>query len=218
MMNRHAIRRGLFALILGMGALSAPAAAETLEADATSYLRGLADETRESLAIEDAAQAQRTARFRRLFKARFDVAAIGRRILGHHWRTASQAERIEFLGLFENLMVVSYVDRFQKYAGQELNITKALAQNGKSVVIYSEIRLPDTDKPVRVNWQVARRAGAQFKIHDVVVEGASLSATFRADFGSIIRQKGGTVAGLLAALREKTASLEKTEPKTKSRM
>ena len=43
---------------------------------------------------------------------------------------------------------------------------------------------------------------------DVVVKGASMSQTLRSDFGSIIRQKGGRVSGLLEELRVKTASLK----------
>jgi len=42
----------------------------------------------------------------------------------------------------------------------------------------------------------------------VIVEGTSMSNTLRSDFGSIIRQKGGSIAGLISALREKTASLK----------
>ena len=42
----------------------------------------------------------------------------------------------------------------------------------------------------------------------MVVEGASMSQTLRSDFGSIIRQKGGKVSGLLEELRVKTASLK----------
>ncbi len=48
------------------------------------------------------------------------------------------------------------------------------------------------------------------KILDVIVEGASMSQTLRSDFGSIIRQKGGKVSGLLDVLRVKTAALENT--------
>ena len=55
------------------------------------------------------------------------------------------------------------------------------------------------------------RVGARgeiIRILDVVVEGASMSQTLRSDFGSIIRQRGGKVSGLLEELRVKTASLK----------
>jgi len=42
----------------------------------------------------------------------------------------------------------------------------------------------------------------------VGVEGASMSQTLRSDFGSIIRQKEGKLAGLLEVLRAKTISLK----------
>ncbi len=64
-------------------------------------------------------------------------------------------------------------------------------------------------QPVRVLWRV-RAYGDTMKILDVIVEGASMSQTLRSDFGSIIRQKGGKVSGLLDVLRVKTAALKST--------
>ena len=72
--------------------------------------------------------------------------------------------------------------------------------------MFSEIHQNEGAPPVRVNWRVARK-DAMYKIVDVVVEGTSMSNTLRSDFGSIIRQRGNKVSGLIEALREKTATL-----------
>jgi phospholipid transport system substrate-binding protein len=104
-------------------------------------------------------------------------------------------------------MVVSYVDRFQRYAGEDLNILKSRAEKGSAATVFTEIARPSGAKPVQVLWRVGAR-GEIIKILDVIVEGASMSQTLRSDFGSIIRQKGGKVSGLLEELRVKTASLK----------
>ena len=44
------------------------------------------------------------------------------------------------------------------------------------------------------------------KITDLLVEGVSLRTTHRSDFASAIQSNGGTVAGLLDALRQKVKS------------
>jgi phospholipid transport system substrate-binding protein len=181
--------------------------AAELEARAEQFIRSLAEEAMQSLTKPDTPREIRVKNFRKLFKAHFGVRSIGRFVLGRHWRKATDAEKKEYLGLFEDLMVISYVDRFQRYAGENLNIIKARAERANAATVFTEIARPNTAKPVQVLWRVGTR-GETTKILDVVVEGASMSQTLRSDFGSIIRQKGGRIAGLLEVLRVKTAALK----------
>ena len=142
-----------------------------------------------------------------MFNAHFAVRSIGKFVLGRYWRKASKDEQAEYLSLFEDLMVTSYVDNFQRYAGKNLNILKTRAEKGSAVTVFTEIARPDGARLVQVLWRVGAR-GEIIKILDLVVEGASMSQTLRSDFGSIIRQRGGKVSGLLEELRAKTASLK----------
>jgi phospholipid transport system substrate-binding protein len=80
----------------------------------------------------------------------------------------------------------------------------------KNVTVFSDISQQVGASAVRVNWRVARK-GDIFKVVDVIVEGTSMSNTLRSDFGSIIRQRGGKVAGLIEALREKTSNINTEE-------
>jgi phospholipid transport system substrate-binding protein len=167
----------------------------------------MAQEALESLTQQGTSREERIKRFRKMFNAHFAVRSIGKFVLGRYWRKASKDEQAEYLSLFEDLMVTSYVDRFQRYAGKNLNILKTRAEKGSAVTVFTEIARPDGARPVQVLWRVGAR-GEIIKILDVVVEGASMSQTLRSDFGSIIRQKGGRVSGLLEELRVKTASLK----------
>ena len=114
----------------------------------------------------------------------------------------------DHLALFEDLMVVSYVDRFTEYAGERLAITKTLPVGDGAIIVFSEIARPAGGPPVRVDWRVGVK-DKTYKVVDVIVEGTSMSTTLRSDFGSIIRRSGGKVAGLIDELRKKTASLKK---------
>ena len=181
--------------------------AAELEARAEAFIQSMAQDAVESLTQQGAPREERIERFRRLFNAHFAVRSIGRFVLGRYWRKASKDERAEYLSLFEDLMVVSYVDRFQSYAGKNLNILKTREEKGSAVTVFTEIARPGGAKPVQVLWRIGAR-GEVMKILDVIVEGASMSQTLRSDFGSIIRRKGGKVSGLLEELRIKTASLK----------
>lgn len=205
-------RRRLIATLVGgvlaaviAGATSAPAA--ELEKGAEQFIQALAKQAVDSLTDTKVSRAERIRRFRDMFHKNFAVEAIGRWILGRHWRTATEAERAEYLKLFEDLMVVSYVDRFAEYAGESLRVNKAVPENETTATIFSEIIRPHQSQPVRVDWRVGRK-DATYKIVDVVVEGTSMSNTLRADFTATINQKGGAVSGLLEELRKKTESLK----------
>jgi phospholipid transport system substrate-binding protein len=178
-----------------------------LEARAETFIQSLSKQAMESLTNQETPREQRIKRFRQMFTSHFAVRSIGRFVLGRYWRKASKDEQKEYLSLFEDLMVVSYVDRFQRYAGEDLNILKSRAEKGSAATVFTEIARPSGAKPVQVLWRVGAR-GEIIKILDVIVEGASMSQTLRSDFGSIIRQKGGKVSGLLEELRVKTASLK----------
>ena len=144
---------------------------------------------------------------RALVNGSFAVRSIGRFVLGPSWRKASKEEQTEYLKLFEDLMVVSYVDRFSRYAGDVLVITRTRAENPRNTTVFTQVKTSSTGKPAKVLWRVGSR-GKIMKIVDVIVEGVSMSQTLRSEFSSIVRQKGGKVSGLIEELRKKTKSLK----------
>ena len=154
-------------------------------------------------------RAERIDRFRSLFNARFAVEEIGKWILARHWNLATEEERTEYLALLVDLVVASYVDRFAEYAGEKLKVVKVLADTSERASVFSEMQRPQSEDAVHVNWVVSKKYGP-FKVVDVVVEGTSMGQTLRSDYSSIIRQKDGKVAGLLAVMREKTAVLRQS--------
>ncbi len=189
--------------------LSPPGLAGALERDAQAFIHSLAKEAVRTLTSRDTPRPVRIKRFRTMFNQHFAVREIGKWTLGRHWKKATKREQAEFLVLFEDLMVVSYVDRFAKYTNESLDIFRTLTQGADTAIVFSEIVQPETASRIRVIWRVGKK-GRRFQIFDVVVEGTSMSTTLRSDFGSTIRRKGGKVAGLLEALRKKTASLKST--------
>lgn len=194
------------ALIASFSLYPASSQAASFEEEATNFVQALAEKAVRELTDQSAPRDVRIQRFREYFNEHFAVKGIGKWILGRHWRKAQKSQQEEYLMLFEDLMVVSYVDRFAAYAGEPLRIQKAVVQDEKNVTVFSDIPQQDGNPAIRVDWRVARKDGL-YKIVDVLVEGTSMSNTLRSDFGSIIRQRGGKVAGLLEALREKTAKL-----------
>ena len=140
-----------------------------------------------------------------MFNDNFAVRSIGKRALGRYWRQASEVEQTRYQTLFEDLMVVTYVDRFASYAGEALEILKSRIEDQAIATVFTEIRRKGGAKPIRVDWIVGTN-GTIYKIVDVKVEGVSMTQTLAADFTSIIRQGGG-IPVLLDELQKKTTQL-----------
>lgn len=204
------LRHGLVGALVGFIMLvvsGVSTRADSLEDGSRQFIQAMADQAIQSLTAQDIARPERIKRFRILFNEKFAVQAIGKFVLGRHWRNASDVEKTEYLKLFEDLMVNSYVDRFSSYAGEALDIKNTRGENKTTATVFSEIKRPGNAQPIHVDWRVGSN-GEIYKILDVVVEGTSMSSTLRSDFGSIVRQKEGKVSGLIEELRKKTESLK----------
>jgi len=188
---------GIVVLSATLGARATPAAA--VEPD--DFIRNMGREAIDSLTGRNLTQEEREERFREILQRAFDMRTIARFTLGRYWRIASQKEREEYVALFEDFIVQAYATRFKDYDGQGFEVGKVHDINEKDRLVISEIVQPN-GPPIRVNWRVRGKNG--LRIVDVVVEGISMGITQRDEFASVIRNSGGKIEGLLAALRKKT--------------
>ncbi len=186
---------------------SQPSWAESPTEAAQALVQSLSDEATALLNQPDASAEKRVELFRGLLRQYFASSAIGKWVLGRYWRQATDAERKEYLALFEDYIVYGYVKRFSDYSGEQLKVLRATNNDPSSVTVFSEFISPGGDKPIRVDWRVGHK-GDTFRITDVMVEGTSLSQTLRSDFASTIHQGGGNVGSLLVILQEKVDELK----------
>ncbi|MCG8508545.1 MAG: ABC transporter substrate-binding protein [Rhodospirillales bacterium] len=198
------MRHRSFLLVLALvssWAFFGPAAqADEGKADAKAFIESLADRAISALTIETVPREERIELFRDLLNDHFAVKTIGRWVLGRYWNRATKEQRAEYLSLFEDLIIATYVDRFTAYSGEALTVTKIVPATGKDLLVNTSITRPKATQPVSVDWRVRQRDSG-FKIVDVIVEGVSMGQTQRSEFASVIRRNGGTLEGLLAKLR-----------------
>src|SRR5258708_3552959 len=84
-------------------------------------------------------QAERESKFHKLFDEAFDVPGIARFVLGHYWRTATDAQREEFPKLFETYIVHVYAVRFGGYSGEQLKVTGSRPEGDNASLVMSQI-------------------------------------------------------------------------------
>jgi phospholipid transport system substrate-binding protein len=197
-----AIAGPLVALIIA----AAPANADQHLAASSAFIQSLADRAIDTLTAEGQTTEMRRQEFRGLFREGFAINGIARFVLGRYWRGASEADRTEYMALFEDVIVNTWADRFSEYSGEKFEVQQAVdapsAHKAEKVAIVRSLFFSDPQTPVRIDWRVASR-GDIYKITDVSVEGISMANTQRDEFSSVIRSNSGQISALLDILRKK---------------
>jgi phospholipid transport system substrate-binding protein len=134
---------------------------------------------------------------RALLRSGADLEAVGRFVLGRHWRSASEAERAEFLRLFEERVLDGLGWQLGNVGPFEAMRGRARAA-GEGVEIPLRIRPERGGAEIETLWRLEPGNGG-WRVTDVVAEGISLRITTRSEFAAIIQRSG--ISGLLETLR-----------------
>ena len=129
-----------------------------------------------------------------------DLEIIARLILGRHWRSASEAQQVEYLALFRAFALDNLASRLHVYDGQDFEIVGAQAVNERDAVVATRVT-GGGRQPLKVDWRVRERDDGDLVAIDVIVEGVSLIVTQRSEFSAVIERRG--MDGLLAELRQR---------------
>ncbi len=165
------------------------------------FLASLTDQAIEQLTDASLPVMERERSFRSLFRANFDIPAIGRFVLGRYWRKARPEVRRDFLAAFEEIMAQGFASRFTGYANTKFEVVSVQAlKNAGQFKVNSRIS-PTEDEVYPVGWLVEHKNG-QFRVLDVVAEGVSMALTLRSEYASVIERSGGRVEGLIVQMHE----------------
>jgi phospholipid transport system substrate-binding protein len=139
----------------------------------------------------------------------FDIPSMARLSVGASWTSLSETQRQQVIESFGRYISAIYADRFDSYAGQQLQVMGE-EPNGGGVMVRSQI-IKANGEPVKVDYMM-RRNGESWLISDIYLDGAiSEVATRRSEFAAILKNDG--VDGLVAALNRKADILTATTAK-----
>ncbi len=179
------------------------ARANEFEEGAKNFIKVMTEDAISMLTVKDISRSERAVRFRTLMNKNFAMKGIAKFVLGRHWRKANEEQKEEYLQLFEDLMVATYSDRFERYSGEKLLIKKSEVRGKKDAIVHTTmVKANNATKPLKVAWRV-RSKGETFTIIDVMVEGISMIMTQKSEFASFIKQNGGELGALLAELKKR---------------
>ena len=175
--------------------------------DSGAFVTALGNRAIQLLTQNHATEAEQEVRFRALLREGFAVRKIGRFVLGQYRRSATPEELEEFLGLFEDYIVLLYSSAFRNYSGETFEVARVVKTRSEhDTMVITHIN-PDDATPTKIVFQV-RNSQDGYKILDVKIQGVSMIVTQRDEFTGFIRNNGGSVHALIEALRKKTETLK----------
>jgi phospholipid transport system substrate-binding protein len=198
---------GLTASLMA-GGMPGEAAADARADRASSFIT---ESGNALVAVIDSSMAlpEKRTRVAEILRKAVDVRSVGQFVLGRHWRAASEAQRTEFLSLFEETLVRNLSARFGELRGVTFAVTRAQPRGDEGVIVATTVDRPG-QPPVALDWLVSEASGRP-QIVDLVAEGTSLRITQRSEYSAVIQRGGGRLEPLLEAMRRQLASLEASE-------
>ncbi|HZT87859.1 MAG TPA: ABC transporter substrate-binding protein [Stellaceae bacterium] len=129
----------------------------------------------------------------------FDVPFMTRLAVGPDWNTLTPDQQQQVVSAFTRYIAAVYAERFDSYAGEQLQVVGEWAGPAGPVVQTRIVK--STGEPVSISYLIVNN-----RVGDVYLNGTiSELATRRSEFSSILRSQG--VAGLIQALNNKAYTL-----------
>lgn len=138
----------------------------------------------------------------KIIKHRVDYEEMARRALGAPWSTLSHRDQHEFVDLFVQLLRDTFVGRVTEHSDEEVVFLGELREDAFAEV-KAQMKGRKTDTPV--DFRLIHRAH-EWRVYDVVIDGASIVSNYRAQFTSIIRDV--SYVGLVKKMKQKSIAVK----------
>ncbi len=197
---RANVSKIIIAIVFSLVLLPASAAAQTEppQQGATQQLKTTLNEILNVLLDPTLRQEQnkteRMQKVQALFRQRFAAHTFCMRAIGSHWKKLSKKEQNEFVLLFSDLLINTYLGRIDGYLTGNTSFShQSIAYHGeratKAYTLVTTGVLIDQSKIIPVLYRMETIDGT-WKITDIAIEGISLHRNYRAQFNEIIANAG----------------------------
>jgi len=185
---------------LTMWSWSAMAAIDAQKAE--NFVKDLTQQGIEQLINSNASEAEKQARFTKLFNEDLDLDFIGKFVLGRYWRTATPKQRAEFIDVYRKLNIQTWSARFNEFKGKHFEfLGSESSKSADQVFVNTQVPMPE-GAPASVKWRV-KETGGQYRIVDIIIENVSLAQTARSEYTGYIQKSPEGINGLIKDLRAK---------------
>ena len=133
----------------------------------------------------------------------FDFERMTRLAVGRNWNQASPEQKQALVKEFRTMLVRTYSSSLSQYRNQTIDVKPAKVGAADKEAVVKTAVIQQGGPAIPIDYAM-EKMGAEWKVYDVVIDGASLVTTYRGTFNDQV-QKGG-IDGLLKTLQERNAS------------
>ncbi|MCV6638238.1 ABC transporter substrate-binding protein [Candidatus Albibeggiatoa sp. nov. NOAA] len=133
----------------------------------------------------------------------FDFVAMSRLVVGKNWKSATKAQKKEFVQAFRDLLIRTYANTLIEAAKSDVSVEylPVRAKEGaKRVKVQTLVKY--NGNTVKLDYSLRTKKGS-WKVWDVSAGGVSLVTNYRAEFQKIFKEKG--MDGLIETVNAKNS-------------
>ncbi|MDQ5987013.1 MAG: hypothetical protein CSYNP_02749 [Syntrophus sp. SKADARSKE-3] len=181
----------IFALLLPA---YAGAPLNTVQTNVDAVLSVLRDPALKAASAKEA----KKEKLRSIYLRMFDEVELSKRTLAKNWNKLNNAQRKEFVQLYEQVLEKAYIDKILAYTNEKIAYDKETMLTGNQAEVYTSI--VTASKKIPISYRVIMSGGV-WKVYDVVIENVSLVMNYRTQFNNILAKD--TPEQMLDTLRKK---------------
>ncbi len=121
---------------------------------AANFVRQLSEQAIEIGRADGLSDGARADKLRQLLRSNFEVDLIGRFAMGWYWQQATEAERDEYIQLFEDFVVATHASRLARF-GAGMSIEGARLEGEHFAIVDGRAARGDSH-PVALEWHLRR--------------------------------------------------------------
>lgn len=142
------MKKNFFAFLAAVLMFSASAHAEVDAAAAEAFVKNVTRQGIEQIINANVSQAEKDARFAKLFNDALDLDFIGQFVLGRNWRTATPEQRKEFIKVYRQLNISTWSKRFDEFKGKDFIFNGTTPSNSKGqIFVNSKVPMDQANRP-----------------------------------------------------------------------
>jgi phospholipid transport system substrate-binding protein len=121
---------------------------------------------------------------RLVYREMFDQIELARLSLGNNWNKLTEAQRQEFVELFQQVLEKAYADKILAYTDEKILYDREVPISKNRVGVQT--RVVTKSKEIPIIYRVVQESDGTWKVYDVVVENVSLVMNYRSQFNDIL--------------------------------
>jgi phospholipid transport system substrate-binding protein len=167
---------GMLVLILISAPVHAATPLETVRTEVNKVLDALRNK-----GLKESAKKET---LRLVYKEMFDQVELARLSLGNNWNKLTEAQRQEFVELFQQVLEKAYADKILAYTDEKILYDREVPISKNRVGVQT--RVVTKSKEIPIIYRVVQESDGTWKVYDVVVENVSLVMNYRSQFNDIL--------------------------------